>query len=84
MKRDILLSKCIYKSSSYKKHVVHTIRIVKWLEIKYYEGTKRKETVMKKIFDYIMTLNLGEKLFLIFFCYGVGYVIGETVKNVFG
>lgn len=39
---------------------------------------------MSKIFDYIMTLNLGEKLFLIFFCYGVGYVIGETIKNVFG
>lgn len=78
------MSKCIYKSSLYIKHVVHTIRIVKWFEIKYYEGAKRKETGMNKIFDYIMTLNLGEKLFLIFFCYGVGYVIGETMKNVFG
>ena len=44
----------------------------------------RGETRMSKIFDYIMTLNIGERLFLIFFCYGVGYVIGETVKNVFG
>lgn len=46
--------------------------------------TSRGETRMSKIFDYIMTLNIGERLFLILFCYGVGYVIGETVKNVFG
>ena len=39
---------------------------------------------MNKIINYIMTLSLKEKLFLIFFCYGVGYVIGETVRNVFG
>ena len=35
------MSKCIYKSSLYIKHVVHTLRIVKRFGIKYYEGNKR-------------------------------------------
>lgn len=39
---------------------------------------------MDGIFKWILSLNLGERLFLIFFCYGAGYVIGEAVKNIFG
>ena len=39
---------------------------------------------MNKIYKWIQSLRIGERLFLIFFCYGAGYVIGETMKNVFG
>lgn len=37
---------------------------------------------MNKLFNYIMSLSIGEKLFLIFFCYGFGYVIGDTLKHL--
>lgn len=40
--------------------------------------------IMRKIFYYIKSLSLDEKMFLVFFCYGVGYVVGEMVKNLLG
>ncbi len=37
---------------------------------------------MNKIFNYILSLSFSQNLFLIVYCYGFGYVIGETIKNV--
>ncbi|GAA6376002.1 hypothetical protein I230019B6_13620 [Firmicutes bacterium i23-0019-B6] len=39
---------------------------------------------MNKIFNYILSLSLSQKLFLIVYCYGFGYVVGDTIKNVLG
>ena len=39
---------------------------------------------MSKVFEFIMSLNFSEKIFLIVYCYGFGYVVGDTIKNVLG
>lgn len=37
---------------------------------------------MNRILQYVSSLSIGRSLFLIAWCYWLGYVVGQLIKNI--